>query len=265
MGHNRKTANRAEAIRRNSERFRNLDRRVQDAERENRLRHSELDQRILVLESNLALLRREFDSSRRPWYVKIRDRMKTAPSSEPAPEVIDLDFSDDKPDHLNGRPLDLDYKPIEEDIGQEAEGRAEGEPEADAISDELAGEIEEAGAAIEEAKMEEAKRRLHDPDEIRKRLEARLAAAKAEAVDVFENQELDQEERAHLLDECAERIEDLADRIAGLRRSLGLPELDPLDGNGDSEALENAIRRAKVNRRRHLNHDHGRDQDSAES
>jgi tetrahydromethanopterin S-methyltransferase subunit G len=305
MGHNRKTASRAEAIRRNSERFRKLDKRTAALERKVRensqneqSQRLELERRILgdieLVLGTVVDLSDAFEEHRLPkwrksirWIRNVIQKARSSAEPEDVPEVIDLDFS-------------------EEDSGQEADGRAEGEPEADALSEphylgaieadadpdnldpdlgppapitvtdkrtghsieveegepflvptgeapnidearpvrmdvDLAQEIEEAGAMIKKP----------DPEKVLERLELRFGTANAAIADVFENQELDEEEKTARLDELAERIEYLGERIAAQRRTLGLPQLAPIVGDSDGDMLAQAIQRAKENRRKH--------------
>jgi len=185
-----------------------------------------LDEIIELRSENIDLLLR-VNSLSRPIHRKAidwtRNVIQKAASSSPAPpelpelesELIETDFDDEETDPAIGVPVasalvDIDPKTEEpigivqhcEDIGQEDAGRAEGEPKSDAIS---AGEEDTRKTMLE---------RLHDPNEILKRLEYRLEAEKATAADIMENQELDQEERAELMDRSIAEIEEFQRRIA---------------------------------------------------
>lgn len=274
MGHNRKNANRAEAIKRNADRYRALDKRLGELERENRLARAELDQRILTLDHNLDILRRHFEDFSRPRLDKLRERIRNViqkpRSSAPEPEVIDLDVSEDDSDgrELQGR-ADEGGEPegataFEED-DEDDQAEADDDQDVEEMAEELLREIEEAGEEISRAadRIEEQKRRLNDPLEILGRLESRLDSAKAEAADVFENQELDREERAQLLDELAERIDSLSERVKAQRIAAGLPREPAIPEPATSARLESAIDaaadRARINRRKHLAKTHGRE------
>jgi hypothetical protein len=196
MGHNQKTAKRLEWIQENRKRANDNARAIAElrkniarakAKRDREL--LELERRILGeiqnVENHVQGIRDAFELHARPWYRKALDGLRRRRREE-------------------------------EDIGQEADGRADGggEPvEADAISDDdprvIIDEAHEIIDDMEDAIMD----RLHDPELILERMEKRLAEAKAEAVDILENQELDQEERATLLDRIMDRIESLQARI----------------------------------------------------
>lgn len=317
MGHLKKTASRADAIKRNSERFRELQNRIGKLERTVRENASNERRERLRLDSEFTdkigdvaymaeITAGSLEYHLLPWYRRTFDWIKVKlgfDASEDFPEVIDLDFSDDPPDHLDGRPLDLDYKPIEPrpeieplsmadiakasdelaeysrkrhaaDIGQEADGRGEAEPEADKIfvavdpakpgsdvsgvvliptgkepetdelrpiriaaaveldadpnnldpelgtpvaitlDDETRDEIEEAGAAIEDAAQPKPEDKLFDPDEILLRMELRQEAETEIASSIMENRALTDDERERLMDQSITRIERIQEQIA---------------------------------------------------
>jgi hypothetical protein len=204
MGHNQKTARRLEWIQENRNRTVTNQKMIRDLAGEYRKNEDKRDRELLVLEKRLlgeiekiaelaVELREDFELHRRPWYRKALDSTKNviqkAPSSSPAPEaedeVIELDFDDEETDPAG-------VVPISEDIVTQIV------PTAD--------------------DQEEDKRtimdKLHDPQEILKRLESRRDAEKGIIEDLMADQELDQEEKAEAIDAAITRMEGFELRIA---------------------------------------------------
>lgn len=109
----------------------------------------------------------------------------------------------------------------EEDSGQESASRSDPR-DADRRAtpdDALSGDyrIEANAETIAESVRSNYNANLYDPKKILARLELRLEAARGEVADLFDNQELDRDEKTKLLNDGMEQIEEFEQRIGHQR------------------------------------------------